>query len=135
MAKIGEAEKLRLGGKAGLDGVLNSELLNIALGNRVCERSPGSLSDCSNEVVADVLQFFQAGHGLGVWPLWQFGDSSTARLASRTRSRLQAELLQLLLVLLPGTPILYYGDELGVKDLPQGVSALAFVSLAFLQAT
>uniref|UniRef100_A0A1I7SV42 alpha-glucosidase n=1 Tax=Bursaphelenchus xylophilus TaxID=6326 RepID=A0A1I7SV42_BURXY len=114
MDNIGEMEKLRLGQKAGLDAVLNSELLKIAVGNRICEKTPDSISDCTNEVIGDILQFYQSADD--IWPMWQFGDADTERLASRTRSRLQAELLQMVQLLLPGTPIVYYGDMVGAKE-------------------
>lgn len=42
MAHVGENDKIRLGDKADLDGVLNSELLRIAVGNKICEKHPDS---------------------------------------------------------------------------------------------
>jgi glycosidase len=46
----------------------------------------------------------------------RLGNAQNERLSSRTSSRLHAELLLMVELLLPGTPILYYGDELGVQD-------------------
>jgi hypothetical protein len=60
-----------LGEKAGLDGVLNSELLRIAVGNKICEKHPDSVADCANEVIGDILQFHSENRD-HVWPLWQF---------------------------------------------------------------
>lgn len=115
MSHIGENDKIKLGEKGGLDGVLNSELLRIAVGNKICEKHPDSVADCANEVIGDILQFYLEQRDR-VWPLWQFSNAQTERLASRTSSRLHAELLLMVELLLPGTPILYYGDELGVQD-------------------
>ncbi|KAI6228450.1 Alpha-glucosidase [Aphelenchoides besseyi] len=114
MSNIGENDKVKLVEKGQLNGVLNSELLQIAVGNKICEKHPDSVGDCANEVIGDILEFHLESEG--VWPLWQFGSSQTERLASRTRSRLQAELLLMVELMLPGTPILFYGDELGIQN-------------------
>lgn len=121
MSHIGESDKIKFGEKASMDGVLNSELLRIAVGNKICERHPDSIADCANEVIGDILQFHDERHDR-VWPLWQFANAQTERLASRTSSRLQAELLLMVELLLPGTPILFYGDELFVQDAQDMVS-------------
>jgi glycosidase len=113
MAHVGESDKIKLGEKGQMDGVLNTELLRIAVGNKICERHPDSIADCANEVIGDILQFHNERK---VWPLWQFANAQTERLASRTSSRLQAELLLMVELLLPGTPILFYGDELFIHD-------------------
>ncbi|KAL3096176.1 hypothetical protein niasHT_029212 [Heterodera trifolii] len=54
-----------------------------------------------------------------------FGDLFTRRLASRVDGKEYTELIMLLQLALPGTPIIYYGDELGLRDVlnlkfPQG---------------
>lgn len=72
-------------------------------------------------IVGDILQFHNERRDR-VWPLWQFSNAETERLASRTSSRLQAELLLMVELLLPGTPILFYGDELGVQNAQDAVS-------------
>lgn len=51
----------------------------------------------------------------GAWPNWVLGNHDRSRIASRVGIR-QAKIAALLLLTLRGTPTLYYGDELGMKD-------------------
>lgn len=53
---------------------------------------------------------------------FQFGNPYVSRLASRVQSRAQAEALTMLQLLLPGSNNFYYGEEIGMRDLPIGVS-------------
>lgn len=48
----------------------------------------------------------------------QFGNPELSRIASRVKSLQLAELLTMLQLLLPGTISVYYGDEIGMMDLP-----------------
>ncbi len=51
----------------------------------------------------------------GAWPNWVLGNHDQPRIASRI-GLLQARVAALLLLTLRGTPTLYYGDELGMRD-------------------
>ena len=51
----------------------------------------------------------------GDWPNWVLGNHDQPRIVSRT-SPAQARLAAVLLLTLRGTPIMYYGDELGMPD-------------------
>ena len=51
------------------------------------------------------------------WPNWVLGNHDQPRLASRV-GRAQARVAAMLLLTLRGTPTLYYGDELGMEDVP-----------------
>ncbi len=53
----------------------------------------------------------------GEWPNWVLGNHDQPRIASRVGVR-QARIAAMLLLTLRGTPTLYYGDELGMVDLP-----------------
>jgi alpha-glucosidase len=53
----------------------------------------------------------------GGWPNYVLGNHDESRLATRI-GREQARLAAVLLLTLRGTPTLYYGDELGMKDVP-----------------
>jgi alpha-glucosidase len=53
----------------------------------------------------------------GGWPNWVLGNHDTPRVASRVGPA-QARVAAMLLLTLPGTPILYQGDELGLADVP-----------------
>ncbi|QDV39630.1 alpha-amylase family glycosyl hydrolase [Tautonia plasticadhaerens] len=51
------------------------------------------------------------------WPNWVLGNHDKPRIASRVGSA-QARVAAMLLLTLRGTPTLYYGDELGMRDVP-----------------
>lgn len=51
------------------------------------------------------------------WPNWVLGNHDRSRLASRIGEH-QARVAAMLLLTLRGTPTLYYGDEIGMHDVP-----------------
>lgn len=51
------------------------------------------------------------------WPNWVLGNHDRPRIASRVGSA-QARVAGMLLLTLRGTPTLYYGDELGMEQVP-----------------
>ncbi|HEV7589567.1 MAG TPA: alpha-amylase family glycosyl hydrolase [Longimicrobium sp.] len=53
----------------------------------------------------------------GAWPSWVLGNHDRSRIASRV-GRAQARVAAVLLLTLRGTPTLYYGDEIGMTDVP-----------------
>lgn len=55
----------------------------------------------------------------GAWTNWTLGNHDEPRLATRLGSQ-NVRLAALLLLTLPGTPFVYYGDELGMPDVVVG---------------
>ncbi|ARS34823.1 alpha-amylase family glycosyl hydrolase [Pontibacter actiniarum] len=53
----------------------------------------------------------------GGWPNWVIGNHDKPRITSRVGYS-QAKIAGMLLLTLRGTPTLYYGDELGMRDVP-----------------
>lgn len=51
----------------------------------------------------------------GAWPNWLLGNHDSTRIASRVGKDFIGA-CQVLLLSLPGTPIMYYGDEVGMLD-------------------
>lgn len=51
------------------------------------------------------------------WPNWVLGNHDNSRVATRVGAA-QARIGAMLLLTLRGTPTLYYGDELGMQDVP-----------------
>ncbi|MBN1237167.1 MAG: DUF3459 domain-containing protein [Gammaproteobacteria bacterium] len=51
------------------------------------------------------------------WPNWVLGNHDKSRIASRVGPE-QARVAAMLLLTLRGTPTIYYGDELGMPDVP-----------------
>ena len=67
--------------------------------------------------VADLVEAYEAALPEGAWPNWVLGNHDRARVASRVGAE-QARVAAMLLFTLRGTPTLYYGDELGMPDVP-----------------
>jgi alpha-glucosidase len=53
----------------------------------------------------------------GAWPNWVLGNHDNARIASKIGAA-QARAAAMLLLTLRGTPTIYYGEEIGMKDVP-----------------
>jgi alpha-glucosidase len=53
----------------------------------------------------------------GAWPNWVLGNHDRPRVASRVGAA-QARVAAMLLLTLRGTPTLYYGDEIGMQQVP-----------------
>jgi alpha-glucosidase len=68
-------------------------------------------------VLADTIARYEALLPADRWPNWVLGNHDRPRIASRV-GRAQARVAAMLLLTLRGTPTLYYGDELGMEDVP-----------------
>lgn len=53
-----------------------------------------------------------------LWPNWVLSNHDKPRIATRAGSPEQARVARMLLLTLRGTPTLYYGDELGMENVP-----------------
>jgi len=67
--------------------------------------------------VAALIDEYERALPLGAWPNWVLGNHDQKRIASRVGVR-QARVAAMLLLTLRGTPTLYYGDEIGMQDVP-----------------
>jgi alpha-glucosidase len=68
-------------------------------------------------VVRAVVEAVEAALPAGAWPNWVLGNHDQPRIASQVGPG-QARVAMLLLLTLRGTPTLYYGDELGMTNVP-----------------
>ncbi|KAK0393418.1 hypothetical protein QR680_000202 [Steinernema hermaphroditum] len=100
---------------SGLDAVVNYELGPIERNGRVC-RLGDNVAECYHEILSDVLLFHT--NNPNIWPLWELGNPFLNRIATRAKSQDHAELMTMVQLLLPGTNLLYYGDEIGLQNLP-----------------
>jgi alpha-glucosidase len=64
-----------------------------------------------------VISQYQQALPAGAWPNWVLGNHDNARIASRIGAR-QARVAAMLLMTLPGTITMYYGEELGMCNVP-----------------
>ena len=67
--------------------------------------------------IATLVDQYERALPQGGWPNWVLGNHDSPRIASRV-GREQARVAAMLLLTLRGTPTLYYGDELGMVDVP-----------------
>jgi alpha-glucosidase len=65
--------------------------------------------------IADLVERYEAALPDGAWPNWVLGNHDRPRLATRLGPG-QERAAAFLLLTLRGTPTLYYGDELGMRD-------------------
>ena len=70
--------------------------------------------------IATLVEAYEAALPANGWPNWVLGNHDRSRLASRLGGEAQARLAAMLLLTLRGTPTLYQGDEIGMKDVPIG---------------
>jgi alpha-glucosidase len=67
--------------------------------------------------VSTLIDAYEAALPAGGWPNWVLGNHDRARIASRVGSA-QARVAAMLLLTLRGTPTIYYGDEIGMVQVP-----------------
>ena len=67
--------------------------------------------------IAALVERYEAALPDGAWPNWVLGNHDQPRVASRVGPG-QARAAAMLLLTLRGTPTLYYGDEIGMEDVP-----------------
>ena len=69
------------------------------------------------DAIARLVEDYEAALPDGAWPNWVLGNHDRPRIATRVGPE-QAKVAAVLLLTLRGTPTLYYGDELGMADVP-----------------
>jgi alpha-glucosidase len=67
--------------------------------------------------IAQFIRDYESQLPAGAWPNYVLGNHDQSRLATRLGEH-QARVAAMLLLTLRGTPTLYYGDELGLTDVP-----------------
>ncbi|MBV9108069.1 MAG: DUF3459 domain-containing protein [Gemmatimonadetes bacterium] len=67
--------------------------------------------------IEDAVRRYEALLPPGAWPNWVLGNHDRPRVASRVGAA-QARVAAMLLLTLRGTPTIYYGDEIGMADVP-----------------
>jgi alpha-glucosidase len=67
--------------------------------------------------ILELVRQYEDALPAGAWPSWVLGNHDQMRIASRVGPA-QARVAMVLLLTLRGTPTLYYGDELGLENVP-----------------
>jgi alpha-glucosidase len=69
------------------------------------------------QAVAALVGQYEAALPAGAWPNWVLGNHDRSRVASRIGPE-QARVAAMLLLTLRGTPTIYQGEEIGMRDVP-----------------
>ncbi len=69
------------------------------------------------QAVREVVDNYEAALPQGAWPNWVLGNHDQHRVATRL-GMAQARIANMLLLTLRGTPTTYYGEEIGLEDVP-----------------
>lgn len=75
-----------------------------------------TLDTLSGHTVYDVITSWMENMPKGKWPNWMTGGPEIPRLTSRVGNE-YVNAMNMLLFTLPGTPITYYGEEIGMGDI------------------
>jgi alpha-glucosidase len=75
------------------------------------------------KTIADLIAAYEAALPPGAWPNWVLGNHDRSRLASRIGGE-QARVAAMLLLTLRGTPTIYQGEELGMRDVEIAAEAV-----------
>ena len=75
------------------------------------------LNEWKASTVADLITRYEAELPPGGWPNWVLGNHDQPRLATRIGER-HTRLAAMLLLTLRGTPTIYYGEEIGMQNVP-----------------
>ena len=67
------------------------------------------------DAIAQVIKEYAAALPAGAWPNWVIGNHDQPRIATRIGPA-QARTAAMLLLTLRGTPMMYYGEEIGMTD-------------------
>jgi len=67
--------------------------------------------------IASAIGEYEGALPANAWPNWVLGNHDQPRIASRVGLS-QSRVAAMLLLTLRGTPTVYYGDELGMRDVP-----------------
>ncbi|RIJ41513.1 alpha-amylase family glycosyl hydrolase [Pontibacter oryzae] len=73
--------------------------------------------DWNARTIRSHIDEYEGALPAGGWPNWVIGNHDQPRITSRVGNA-QAKVAAMLLLTLRGTPTLYYGDELGMRDVP-----------------
>ncbi|XP_059973357.1 amino acid transporter heavy chain SLC3A1 [Mesoplodon densirostris] len=76
----------------------------------------GKLDTSSGNIVFEVITSWMENMPEGKWPNWMTGGPDNDRLTSRLGEQ-YVNIMNMLVFTLPGTPITYYGEEIGMRNI------------------
>ncbi|XP_061481399.1 amino acid transporter heavy chain SLC3A1 [Rhineura floridana] len=74
-----------------------------------------NMKEISGNGIFEVVALWMKNMPQGKWPNWAVGDPNSARISSRIGKE-YINVINMLLLTLPGTTTTYYGEEIGMED-------------------
>ena len=74
-------------------------------------------SEWNAKAIRQIVDTYEASLPAGAWPNWVLGNHDQHRIATRV-GQPQARVANMLLLTLRGTPTTYYGEEIGLENVP-----------------
>ncbi|NXS39145.1 SLC31 protein, partial [Balaeniceps rex] len=75
-----------------------------------------NMKNLSGNSIFEAVNLWMKNMPAGKWPNWVVGSPNTARISSRIGKE-YVNVINMLLLTLPGTPVTYYGEEIGMENI------------------
>ncbi|NXG42064.1 SLC31 protein, partial [Psilopogon haemacephalus] len=75
-----------------------------------------NMKNLSGNSVFEAVNLWMKNMPTGKWPNWAVGSPTTARISSRIGKE-YVNVMNMLILTLPGTPVTYYGEEIGMENI------------------
>ncbi|NXN87517.1 SLC31 protein, partial [Bombycilla garrulus] len=75
-----------------------------------------NMKNLSGNSIFEAVDSWMQNMPSGKWPNWAVGSPNAARLSTRVGKE-YINVMNMLLLTLPGTPVTYYGEEIGMEDI------------------
>ncbi|KAF1593462.1 Neutral and basic amino acid transport protein rBAT, partial [Eudyptes moseleyi] len=75
-----------------------------------------NMKNLSGNSIFEAVNLWMKNMPAGKWPNWAVGSPSAARISSRIGKE-YVNVMNMLLLTLPGTPVTYYGEEIGMENI------------------
>ncbi|NWV58972.1 SLC31 protein, partial [Malurus elegans] len=75
-----------------------------------------NMKNLSGNSIFEAVDLWMRNMPAGKWPNWAVGSPNAARLSTRIGYEF-ADVMNMLLLTLPGTPVTYYGEEIGMENI------------------
>ncbi|NXX28945.1 SLC31 protein, partial [Nicator chloris] len=75
-----------------------------------------NMKNLSGNSIFEAVDSWMTNMPAGKWPNWAVGGPNAARISTRVGKE-YIKVMNMLLLTLPGTPVTYYGEEIGMEDI------------------
>ncbi|NXR50635.1 SLC31 protein, partial [Hippolais icterina] len=78
-----------------------------------------NMKNLSGNSIFEAVNSWMKNMPAGKWPNWAIGSPNAARISTRIGKE-YVNVMNMLLLTLPGTPVTYYGEEIGMENIASG---------------